>query len=168
MFFAENVYGLLLKRSKSGSALTNMQECCLALEQVGFYVVAMVLCPRKFGKPVHRRRVWIIGIAQELAQFVHRDDLDSTARDVLTAVQHSASLSERELDLDFHLLDETDPLVTQQLEECRGMSSPTTLCSTSSKWRKLHEEWCAGACCKLRASIVCTFANCEFALAVAP
>lgn len=116
--------------------------------------MVLILDPARFKKPVARKRVWIIGIPRRLADYVPRAELEDLAKTLLDQILQTASITERDLDLDFHLLEENDPVV---LKHIWGSAETAARHSGSSshdealeelgkkrkKWVSCHDAWCS-------------------------
>lgn len=115
--------------------------------------MVLILDPARFSKPVARKRVWILGIPRRLADYVPRAELENLAKSLIDLILETAASSEKDLDLDFHLLEENDPLVLKHIwgaaesASRQGASSsqdttPAEVGKKRKKWVSCHDAWC--------------------------
>ena len=131
----ENVVQLLANDPSTGT--TALDTCLADLRGAGYSAVAMKLCPRRFGVPVRRARIYIIA------------SLILTLTELEAVCESISSLQvETPCSLDNFMLRDNDPLVSRWFEAClakkrvaaaKDASKAATAECEDAKWITEHQ-----------------------------
>jgi site-specific DNA-cytosine methylase len=132
----ENVPGLLSPPSNSRGALmgpSNADTACYMLEAEGFTVVMWLLCPRMFGIPQSRLRLYFLVLEKAALQQLGVSECEAEVwlREVMTRLVGSQLQA-----LDSYLLSLGHPAVRAHLADCAALEA-----STGNPHEALQSSW---------------------------
>lgn len=111
----ENVPGLL---RQSDVGMSNADMVVEFLREEGYFVKVWMMCPRLFGAPQRRRRLWFLAIKRTL---LADTGLTEDQAEVILVNTMNTFVGSQPQEVDQYLFDEEDPLVRRYFAECNAL-----------------------------------------------